>query len=431
MELSFVFLSAGQIYPICIDLNPTEKREVENANTLDAYGWGKTRTANISEILQRVTLQHYNSRRCNQIARAPLTLNQICAGSSDRDTCNGDSGGPLIQKVNYNGTRHLTQLGIVSYGSESCKGLGVYTDVTSYADWIEEKIEALYPEYSRQSSPTAIAKQVSLRPSTETSVFGVENFGQARLLFEPCGTSLSTRIMNGYNAEPEAAAWMAAILINTTFLSCAGTVIHRRFVLTAAHCLIDRQEENLTLRLGAYDIRYPTLEYGVIKKIIHDGFDLRQMTHDIGLLLLSRDIEFSLHLYPICIILNPEVKSKVDSAYTFDAYGWGKTNESLLSNVLQKVTLDRYDRSECNKVFGFSLPSSQICVGSNVGGSCDRDVGGPLTKKVIVNGLQRHTQFGILSFTTFECRLAGINTDVTSYVDWIVRKVRGLEDMFY
>ncbi|KAH8336238.1 hypothetical protein KR059_009630, partial [Drosophila kikkawai] len=148
MELSLLFLSAGQISPICIDLNPTEKREVSNANTFDAYGWGKTRTANISEILQRVTLQHYNPRRCNRIARAPLTLNQICAGSLDRDTCKGDSGGPLIQKLNYNGTRHLTQLGIVSYGSESCKGLGVYTDVTSYAEWIDEQIKALFSKYS-------------------------------------------------------------------------------------------------------------------------------------------------------------------------------------------------------------------------------------------------------------------------------------------
>ncbi|XP_017037311.1 serine protease grass-like [Drosophila kikkawai] len=429
MELSFVFLSAWQIYPICIDLSPTAKREVENANTFDAYGWGKTRTANISAILQRVTLDHYDRSRCNRIGRLPLTLNQICAGSSDRDTCDGDSGGPLIQKVNYNGTRHLTQFGIVSYGLKSCEGLGVYTDITSYADWIEEKIEALYPEYSRQPSLAGIANPVSIRPPPETAVFGVENFGRARLLTVPCGTSLSTRIMNGTNAEPEVAAWMARIHYESHFI-CGGTVIHRRFVLTAAQCLKNRHEATLIVKLGAYDIRGSTLEYGVSKTIIHHEFDREGLINDIGLLLLSRDIEFSLHVYPICIILNPEVKSKVESAYTFDAYGWGKTNESKISNILQKVTLDRYDRSECNKLFEISLPSSQICVGSNVGGSCDGDGGGPLTKKVIVNGLQRQTQFGILSFTTRACSFVGVNTDVTCYVDWIVRKVRGLDDIF-
>ncbi|XP_070140482.1 granzyme M-like [Drosophila kikkawai] len=422
MELSLLFFSAGQIYPICIDLNPTEKREVENANTLDAYGWGKTRTANISEILQRVTLQHYNPRRCNRIARAPLTLNQICAGSLDRDTCKGDSGGPLIQKLNYNGTRHLTQLGIVSYGSESCKGLGVYTDVTSYAEWIDEQIKALFSKYSRQSSPTAI----SLRPPTETSVFRAENFGQARLLFEPCGTSLSTRIVNGENAEPEAAAWMAGIHSNETGFVCGGTVIHRRFVLTAAHCLIDRQEENLIVKLGAYDIRRPTLVYSVSNKIIHNEFELIQKIHNIGLLQLSRDIEFSRHVYPICIIRNLEAKRKVESANTFDTYGWGRTNKRQLSNILQKVTVDRYDRSNCESVF-FSLHSSHICAGASVRGPCNGDSGGPLTKKVIINGLQRKTQFGILSGgTSSNCYGNGIYTDVTSYVDWIVRKVRGL-----
>nr|XP_041632961.1 transmembrane protease serine 9-like [Drosophila kikkawai] len=395
MELSFVFLSAGQIYPICIDLSPTEKREVGNANTFDAYGWGKTRTANISEILQRVTLDHYDRSRCNRIGRLPLTLNQICAGSSDRDTCDGDSGGPLIQKVNYNGTRHLTQVGMVSYGLKSCEGLGVYTDVTSYADWIEEKIESLFSEYS---SPTAaIVNTVSIRTPTETAVFGAENFVRGRLLFKPCGTSLSTRIMNGYNAEPEAAAWMARIHSNETGFVCGGTVIHRRFVLTAAHCLRDRQEENLFVELGGYDIRLPAQEYSVRKKIIHDGFDLRLKTHDIGLLLLSRVIEFSWQIYPICIILNLQVRSKVERAFTFDAYGWGRTNSSLTSNLLQKVNLDRYDRT-----------------------------GGPLTKKVIVNGIQRHTQFGITSIGTRNCNGIGVYTDVTIYDYWIDEEIEAL-----
>ncbi|XP_017021922.2 transmembrane protease serine 9-like isoform X2 [Drosophila kikkawai] len=423
LQLPLDIVFTGQIYPICIDLSPTAKREVENANTFDAYGWGETRTARLSQILQRVTLDHYDRSRCNRIARSPLTLNQICAGSLNRDTCRGDSGGPLIRKVNYNGTRHLTQVGMVSYGLRSCSGLGVYTDVTSYADWIEEKIESLFPEYS---SPTPIVNTVSIRPPLETDDFGAENFGGARLLFEPCGTSLSTRIRNGENAEPETAAWMARIHYESHFI-CGGTVIHKRFVLTAAQCLIDRQEGNLFVKLGEYDIRLPAQEYSVRKKIIHNGFDLRKMNDDIGLLQLSRDIEFSWHLFPICIILNPEVRSKVESAYTFDAYGWGRTNTSRTSNLLQKVTLDRYDRNLCNTILLVYLRSSQICAGSNVGDPCDGDSGGPLTKKVIVNGIQRYTQFGITS----KYHGIAVFTDVTSYVDWIMEQVREFQTMIF
>ncbi|KAL1461559.1 hypothetical protein WDU94_013444, partial [Cyamophila willieti] len=53
-----------------------------------------------------------------------------------QDSCNGDSGGPLIWE-NPNTDRHYL-IGVVSYGTEQC-GIGspgVYTRVTSYLHWI-------------------------------------------------------------------------------------------------------------------------------------------------------------------------------------------------------------------------------------------------------------------------------------------------------
>jgi len=68
-----------------------------------------------------------------------ITSNRICAGSSTADTCSGDSGGPLT--IEYNG--RPTQIGVVSYGLTNCSGVGVYTCVTSYVDWIENTIKRL------------------------------------------------------------------------------------------------------------------------------------------------------------------------------------------------------------------------------------------------------------------------------------------------
>ena len=52
----------------------------------------------------------------------------------------GDSGGPaLIQKDGI-----YYQVGIVSFGSSSCKEEnlpGVYTRVTEYLDWIKQKMD--------------------------------------------------------------------------------------------------------------------------------------------------------------------------------------------------------------------------------------------------------------------------------------------------
>lgn len=74
-----------------------------------------------------------------------LVDSQLCAGGKDqKDSCSGDSGGPL-QVAGYvsDDTRYVQQ-GIVSFGPRYC-GLdgfpGVYTKVAYYMDWILNKIK--------------------------------------------------------------------------------------------------------------------------------------------------------------------------------------------------------------------------------------------------------------------------------------------------
>lgn len=59
---------------------------------------------------------------------------QLCAGdfNNRKDSCRGDSGGPLMKLVDG----AWTLVGIVSYGDLGCSGLGVYTDVSAYYNWI-------------------------------------------------------------------------------------------------------------------------------------------------------------------------------------------------------------------------------------------------------------------------------------------------------
>ncbi len=69
---------------------------------------------------------------------------EICATgpSGGKDSCFGDSGGPLIvaDKTNDKG---YTQVGIVSWGPQCGNPLfpGVYTRVSSFSDWIQKNVK--------------------------------------------------------------------------------------------------------------------------------------------------------------------------------------------------------------------------------------------------------------------------------------------------
>lgn len=81
---------------------------------------------------------------------------QICAGGEKgKDSCNGDSGSPLmkLQKSKMTSNKesfYYVLIGMVSYGPPECgtkNRMGVYTRVKGYEEWIlgsSENIRGLY-----------------------------------------------------------------------------------------------------------------------------------------------------------------------------------------------------------------------------------------------------------------------------------------------
>ncbi|EKF9791471.1 trypsin-like serine protease [Vibrio cholerae] len=66
-----------------------------------------------------------------------LTSNAFCAGSFGKDSCSGDSGGPIFFESN-NGRK---QMGVVSWG-DGCgraNSPGVYTNLSVFNDWLDDQ----------------------------------------------------------------------------------------------------------------------------------------------------------------------------------------------------------------------------------------------------------------------------------------------------
>lgn len=138
--------SSDSVGPICL---PTT-RELLNEDLVGAVGsvvgWGLAENGVQSPVLLRVDLPIVSNSDCQDVYK-PRTIgeNQLCAGGlNNKDSCTGDSGGPLLyQGRGATGGIRYIQRGVVSYGTIQC-GIGrpgVYTRVSHYMDWILDNID--------------------------------------------------------------------------------------------------------------------------------------------------------------------------------------------------------------------------------------------------------------------------------------------------
>nr|ACO12798.1 Serine protease easter precursor [Lepeophtheirus salmonis] len=147
------------LIPVCLPWKSLDPgRELSAGDTTVVAGWGQL-TNNItsarnnycslraaSRTLQKLNLPISSFEECNAAYRLFEVNNtqQLCSGGEpQKDSCNADSGGPLIYKANEFSETPMFQVGIVSFGTRTC-GVGkpgIYTRVSSFLDWIDQKLE--------------------------------------------------------------------------------------------------------------------------------------------------------------------------------------------------------------------------------------------------------------------------------------------------
>lgn len=141
-------LNVENVRPVC--LPTTEDTRNAKYNYCVATGWGFTESyGNSADILQRVELPIMNLTQCRDIyqgqSKVKITHKQVCAGGKgNKDSCPGDSGGPMQVATYINDDTRYVQQGVVSFGHRFCgtEGYpGVYTRIPYYMDWILDNIK--------------------------------------------------------------------------------------------------------------------------------------------------------------------------------------------------------------------------------------------------------------------------------------------------
>ena len=292
-------------------------------------------------------------------------------------------------------------------------------------------------------------KSVPPRASLDTSILPDKS---------ECGLSTgSDRIVGGLPADIFDFPWMCLIEyarpVGTGFY-CGGSLISKRYVLTAAHCLKGKDLPStwniIRVRLGEYNLETdrdcissqsqvptcsdPPVNVPVSEQIAHEYYNPNDVNqyNDIALLRLARDVTFTDFIKPICLPAFDDIIRTSFVGINATVSGWGKTSESGSESAIKlKVNVPVKVNRECETVYesrGVTVSNSQLCAGGEVGrDSCRGDSGGPLMNIYTAPGEINWYITGIVSFGPSKCGLAGwpgIYTKVTEYIPWILQHMR-------
>jgi len=175
---------------------------------------------------------------------------------------------------------------------------------------------------------------------------------------------------------------------------CDGSIIHNRYILTAAHCFVGWDESPSTYEVivGAYhknQARENQATYYLESITCHDSYRVssRQIIYDICLLKTTEDISFNARVWPICLPDN--LPAPNDGTYDKKCVvaGWGDTRYTGDGNILNEVEVPVLTYDTCVEWYeaeNILIDTEQhVCAGYEKGGldACQGDSGGPFVCK--------------------------------------------------
>ncbi|XP_055080739.1 coagulation factor IXa [Periophthalmus magnuspinnatus] len=233
------------------------------------------------------------------------------------------------------------------------------------------------------------------------------------------------RIIGGQIASEGEIPWQVALIDRSSGrLFCGGSILSRRWVITAAHCLVEAQD-SFIIRVGELDLSIKEgteQNHEVLERYIHPRYNASESlyNHDIALLYLKTRISFSSNVRPICVGPRTFTEALVQRASPATVSGWGRLRfMGSMSRVLQMVDVPFTDRTECKESSSARITPVMFCAGyfDEAKDACQGDSGGPHAN------VHRDTWFltGIVSWGE-ECAKKGkygVYTRVSYYYNWI------------
>ncbi|XP_022090150.1 tryptase gamma-like [Acanthaster planci] len=380
-DIALIYLSSSAslsdaVQPIKI---ASSGSDVSSGKKLLVSGWGRLSSGGyFPSKLRQAVVYGVSRSSCNSDYSGIITNNMICAAASGKDSCQGDSGGPIVSSFSESSHSSSTTLeGIVSwgYGCASSYYPGVYTRVAKYCDWI--------------------------------ATFSPDRLNEGKLIVGG--------VEAPYKSRPYQVALFASSTGGVNSQYCGGTLISKRWVVSAAHCA----GGSVYVGLGYHDLE---VKQQIIKGswYIHPSYNSNNYDNDIALVYLSASASLSSAVQPIRIASSG---SDVSSGEKLLVSGWGALSSGgSYPSKLRQAVVYGVSRSSCNSDYGGSITRNMICAAASGKDSCQGDSGGPIVSNFYENSHSSSTTLeGIVSWGN-GCAspyYPGVYTRVAKYCDWI------------
>ncbi|EDW88785.1 phenoloxidase-activating factor 2 [Drosophila yakuba] len=263
---------------------------------------------------------------------------------------------------------------------------------------------------------------------------------------EGCGyqnpEGVGFKITGAVNQEAEFGEfpWMLAILReegNLNLYECGGALLAPNVVLTAAHCVHNKQPKSIVVRAGEWDTQTQNEirnhEDRYVKEIIyHEQFSKGTLFNDVAVMLLEGPFTLQDNIQTVCL-------PNLGDTFDFDrcyATGWGKNKfgkDGEYQVILKKVDMPVVPNQQCQANLRetrlgrhFNLHESFICAGGEKDkDTCKGDGGSPLVCP-IAGQSNRFMSAGIVAWGIGcgEENIPGVYANVAKLRPWIDSKLK-------